>query len=638
MCIALASLSNMCGIAVVLSRDGSPIDVASLERMANVLAHRGPDDSGVLTSGPVGLGFRRLSILDLSPAGHQPMASEDGQATVVFNGEIYNFLELRKELEGLGHRFRSTGDTEVLLRAYLQWGRDCLARLNGMWAFAIHDKRRGVVFASRDRFGMKPLYRCSTKGHLLLASEIKSIRASGLVKDAINWRTAASFLLENRLDETNETFYEGIEHVPPGTAFEIELGGGQKEWRYWSLEAPGNSPADAPAKFADLFEDSVRLHMRSDVPVGVDLSGGLDSTSIICATARVRREQGATEPLLAFCYQAPEFDESSYISDTLRQTGAKLVSLKTSARSLWDDLTRTLWYQDEPVHSMTAVIGYQLMRLAAQHGVKVILNGQGADETIGGYDSYFRDYWYTLVRGGRLRDAWSQVGEYARSHRGSRPRLVQRLARHLVQTELRSLGLYRAMSHSARVRRLRANSWFEESLREQLPLDQANGELDLMSTLRHGVTVSPLPLYLRVEDRNSMAHSVEARLPFLDYRIVSLLFNLKPEWHLRGPWNKFVLRESMRGRIPESVRSRVDKMGFPHPARRWFGNELREPVLDILHSRPTRERGIYNTKAILRDVERHRQGEVDVASRLFKVAEFETWSGVSRVSGGLSSH
>jgi asparagine synthase (glutamine-hydrolysing) len=628
----------MCGIAVVVGLDGAPVDVGRLERMADVLAHRGPDDSGVLTAGPVGLGFRRLSILDLSAAGHQPMSTEDGQVVVVFNGEIYNFVELRRELEGLGHSFRSSGDTEVLLRAYLQWGKQCLPRLNGMWAFAIHDKRRGVVFASRDRFGIKPLYRCASKTHFLLASEIKSIRASGLVPSAINWSTAARFLLENRLDETNETFYEGIEHVPPGTALEVDLHGAHKEWRYWSLESPDKAPADAPATFADLFEDAVRLHMRSDVPVGVDLSGGLDSTSIICATARVRREQGATEPLMAFCYQSPEHDESTYISDTVRQTGATLVNLKTSAQSLWDDLTRMLWYQDEPVHSMTAVIGYQLMRLAAQHGVKVILNGQGADETIGGYDSYFRDYWYTLVRGGRLRDAWSQVGEYARLHKGSRPSLLRRLARHLVQAELRSIYVYRAMSQSARLRRLRANAWFEDSLREQLPLDESDQGVDLMSSLRHGVTVWPLPLYLRVEDRNSMAHSVEARLPFLDYRIVSLLFSLKPEWHLRGPWNKYVLRESMRGRIPESVRSRVDKMGFPHPAKRWFGNELREPVLDILHSQPTRERGIYNTKAILRDAERHRQGEVDVASGLFSVAEFETWSGVSRVRDSLSSH
>jgi hypothetical protein len=181
------------------------------------------------------------------------------------------------------------------------------------------------------------------------AEEIKSIRASGLVPSAINWRTAARFLLEDRFDDTNETFYEGIEHVPPGTAFEVDLNGMTKEWRYRSLEAPDKAAAGAPARFAALFEDAVRLHMRSDVPVGVDLSGGLDSTSIICSTARLRREQSATGPLMAFCYQAPEFDESTCISDTVRQTGAVLVNLKTSAQSLWDDLTRMLWYQDEPV-------------------------------------------------------------------------------------------------------------------------------------------------------------------------------------------------------------------------------------------------------------------------------------------------
>jgi asparagine synthase (glutamine-hydrolysing) len=276
----------MCGIAVVVGLDGAPVDAGRLERMADVLAHRGPDDSGVLTAGPVGLGFRRLSILDLSAAGHQPMSTEDGQVVVVFNGEIYNFVELRRELESLGHSFRSSGDTEVLLRAYLQWGKECLPRLNGMWAFAIYDKRRGVVFASRDRFGIKPLYRCTTKTHFLLASEIKSIRASGLVASAINWGTAARFLLENRLDETNETFYEGIEHVPPGTALEVDLHGAHKEWRYWSLASPDKAPADAPAKFADLFEDAVRLHMRSDVPVGAGSDGAADGVLLPVAGAR----------------------------------------------------------------------------------------------------------------------------------------------------------------------------------------------------------------------------------------------------------------------------------------------------------------------------------------------------------------
>jgi asparagine synthase (glutamine-hydrolysing) len=551
---------------------------------------------------------------------------------IVFNGEIYNFVELRNELRGLGHRFDSTGDTEVLLHAYLQWGTDCLKRLNGMWAFAIYDKRRGVVFGSRDRFGIKPLYTCVGSSHVLFASEIKAIRASGLVPTRPNWRAAARFLLENRLDDTPETFYDPIRQVLPGTAFEVDLRGSLKEWRYWSLEASDAvSPDDAGTSFRDLFEDSVRLHMRSDVPVGVDLSGGLDSTSIICSTARLRGEQSAIGPLMAFCFQAPEFDESAYIADTLRQTGATLVNLQTSPQSLWDDLTRMLWFQDEPVHSLTAVIGYQLMRLTAEHGVKVVLNGQGADETIGGYDSFFLDFWSTLLRRGRLRDMWNQIGNYVAAHKGSRPQLVRRVVRHVIQTDLRQYHPFRSMSRSARRRRLGANTWFDPSLHSLVDAEGPIPGPELKSALCHAITEAPLPLYLRVEDRNSMAHSVEARLPFLDHRLVSYVLGLPATWHLYGPWNKFVLREAMRGEIPESVRTRLDKMGFPHPARRWFGHELREPVLDTLSSQRARERGIYDIRSILRDAERHRRGEVDVARGLFSVAQFELWNDVAGV-------
>lgn len=610
---------------------GREADAVIVRNMADTIIHRGPDDEGYYVNGHVGFGFRRLSILDLSPNGHQPMTTADGRYTIVFNGEIYNYVELRRELVSKGHVFRSTGDTEVLLHAFQEWGAGCLDRLNGMWAFLVYDAVTGGLFGSRDRFGIKPLYRHQSGGVALFGSEIKAIRASGLYRGDINWKVAGDFLLAGRLDRSADSFYEDIRSVPPGAAFELRLDGQYREWRYWSLDAlPSLQAGDPAAAFAECFEDAVRLHMRSDVTVGVNLSGGLDSTSIICSSARLRSSEPAAGRLMAFCYQAPEFDESAYIADTLRQTGATIFNLETSPRALWDDLGGMLWYQDEPVHSMTAVIGYQLMRLAAQNGVKVILNGQGADETIGGYPNYFRDYWYTLLRTGRGPDAWRQIGEYARAHGGNRLRLFLAQLGHLVQTELRSIAAYRWTARWAKRRRLHAaNSWFDGSLLETLEPHDQEGELDLASMLRRAVEISPLPLYLRVEDRNSMAHSVEVRLPFLDYRLVSLLFGLAPEWHLRGPWNKFVLREAMRGRIPESVRTRVDKMGFSHPARQWFANELNEPVFDILRSRGARERGIYNVEAILRDAERHRKGAINVASSLFNVAQFELWCRLS---------
>ena len=618
----------MCGFAVVLRLNAENTDLRPrIERMIEVIRHRGPDDEGTRFAGPVAMGFRRLSILDMSPLGHQPMVSDDGQVALVFNGEIYNYVELRSELRALGRRFKSTGDTEVLLQAYLEWGTDCVKKLNGMWAFIIHDGRSEKLFGSRDRFGIKPLYRYSDRNHVVFGSEIKAIRASGLYQGGVNAQVTRRYLLEGRLDDTPETFYSDIDQIRAGTSFELTVGGRFRQWNYWSVEQAAPAAVANPAKgFAELFEDAVRLHMRSDVPVGVHLSGGLDSTSIICAAARVREAAHATDPLMALSYIAPEFDETKYIDDTIRQTAATLVKLKTDPVRLWELLREVLWFQDEPMHSMTPVVGYELMRLSADSGIKVILNGQGADETIGGYGNYFDDYWSTLLSHGRISEAWQEIGRYVASHGGDGRNLFVRQWRRLVQSWLGRARPYRSLASWHRRRHVADRGWFTPDLAHaQRAEDSSPPTTDLNASLARSIYRSPLPLYLRLEDRNSMAHSVEARLPFLDYRLVSLVFSLPLEWRLRGPWNKYVLREAMRGRIPESVRTRVDKMGFPVPARTWFADALNEPAIDVINSQAARERGIYNTTAIIKDIQRHQRGEIDVTGKIFKVAQYEAW-------------
>lgn len=619
----------MCGIAAILRLDGRTVEQPVLERMTASLVHRGPDEGRVSISGPVGLGFRRLSILDLSPSARQPMRSEDGQLALIFNGEIFNYIELREELTSRGHRFCSTGDTEVLLRAYEEWGRDCLPKLNGMWAFLVHDRRRGALFGARDRFGVKPLYRYRSGPVLFWASEIKAIRASGAYPEAIDWETAANFLHHGRLDDGAGSFYAGITQVPAGTAFEVDGGGRTSEWRYWSLDhLPAVDTRDPVSSFRDLFEDSVRLRMRSDVPLGVCLSGGLDSSSIICATARLKQQVAEPErtPLLAFCYMAPEYDEATYIYEVLEQTGAHLKRLETSPALLWERLPEVLRYQDEPVHSLTAVVGFELMRLAAAHGIRVILNGQGADETIGGYFSYFVDYWRELLAGGRAGKAWGEIKGHAAAHGRDPSRLMLTALRNLAWWQLNRVSAYRRLAHSWRRRRLERDRWLVPELAARISPAAVRPDVGLNAVLKQSVSASPLPLYLRVEDRNSMAHSIEARLPFLDYRLVSLALTLEPRWKMRGGANKFLLREAMRQRIPESVRVRKDKMGFPTPARKWLGRELYEPVRDLLQSREARERGIYHVPAMLQDLEAHRRGEIDVSDQLFGVAQFELWT------------
>ncbi|MFI5248056.1 MAG: asparagine synthase (glutamine-hydrolyzing), partial [Nitrospirales bacterium] len=568
----------MCGFAGMVGFDGLTADRHTVGRMTASLFHRGPDDDGFYASGSVGLGFRRLAILDLTPAAHQPMMSDEGKLVLVFNGEIYNYVELRRELQSLGHSFRSTGDTEVLLHAYQQWGQDCLQKLNGMWAFLIYDRQRSCVFGSRDRFGVKPFFYYRTDRYALFASEIKAIRASGLYQGGMNWKIVSKFLLQGEINDDEERFYTDIHQLPPGTAFELDMEGHWKQWRFWSLSTiPSIACEDPVQSFGELFEDSVRLRMRSDQPVGVTLSGGLDSTAIICTLAKLKgeSEHERATALNAFCYMVKEFDESPYIADTLIQTQATLHRLQTGPLELWDKMAKVLWFHDEPVHSLNVIVGFELMMLAAKNGARVVLCGQGADEILAGYSSYFPDYWQMLIHQGRIGDAWNEIQLYTSAHGGSARKCFLSALEKVGLTALHHIPAYHSLSMWKNQRKYRGNTWFRPELYRWLESKvQEDLDLSLDDVLRRSVERASLPWYLRIEDRNSMAHSVEIRLPFLDYRLVSLVFNMTADWKLRGPWNKVVLREAMRQRIPESVRTRVDKMGFPVPDQKWFAHDL----------------------------------------------------------------
>ncbi len=603
---------------------GAAPDAVQVTRMTDAIRHRGPDDSGILVEGPVALGFRRLSILDLSPAGHQPMQAADGQVSLVFNGEIYNYVELREQLIALGHVFRSSGDSEVLLHAYLQWGRDCVTRFNGMWAFVIDDQRSGTLFGSRDRFGIKPLFRCTTPSAVAFASEIKALLAGGLVGARPQATVVANFLADGRLDDGDDTFFEGIHHIPAAHCFELDRAGRYRQWRYWAVDEATPAPADPAAAFAELFENAVRLHMRSDVPVAVHLSGGLDSTAIACASVRVRREVGATGALAAFCYMDPRFDERVYIDATLQQTGAAMTSLRCTPRQLWDTLPQALRAHDEPMHSMTALVGYQLMGLTAQHGIKVVLNGQGADETLGGYGSYFHNYWQSLLDRGALASLVSELKSWGGVHGAALPPLLVGVLRRHVQAGLRRVGPYRRASESRWRQRLRQQSWLSPAVHEAATPPQFPAH-DLDSTLAWSVQHDPLPIYLRVEDRNASAHSIEGRVPFLDHRLVSLASSLAPEWRMRGSLNKFVLRESMRGRIPEVVRARGDKMGFPTAAAEWLRGELYEPAREIVNDPMFRQSGAVAGAQVANMLDAHRAGRGDHAAEVFRAVQWFLW-------------
>ena len=621
----------MCGIAAMFMLHGQAVEPSVLRNMAEVIRHRGPDDEGIYVEGHAGLAFRRLAILDLSLNGHQPMTTPDGRYTMVFNGEIYNYVEIRRELMTLGHVFRSSGDSEVLLHAYQEWGHGCLSRLNGMWAFLIFDRVAGSLFGSRDRFGIKPLFVARDKSAWLFGSELKCIRASGRYRNAINWTIAARYLMDGDLDESDQTFFEGISRVPQGSWFRIERDGTYREHRYWIPgEALGDDSPELFTRFAQVFEDAVAIHSRSDVPLAVHLSGGLDSTSILCALARLRDRTSPGQILQALSYMAPEFDESPYIADTLRQTGAQVHKLSTTPNQLWETLGEVLWHHDEPVHSMTALVSYALMRETARHGIKVVLNGQGADETLAGYPSYFGNFFHELLATGRIRAALSEMLGYARGYGMSFVGLARDQLLFLIRAKLGHVGAYRRISIRRRNRALeRDGGWFSRDLRKRSQDDTyATYDMSLREVLLRSMSVSPLPLYLRIEDRNSMAWSIESRVPFLDWRLVDLALAADARILLGGPYNKRLLRGAMEGRIPESVRLRIDKMGFPTPAKAWLAGELLSSVNDLIHARPLADAGILDMRAVESALGRFKRGEIDCSAALFRLAQFGMWMGL----------
>lgn len=620
----------MCGIAGMFSLDGSAGLRDSIQRMTDIMEHRGPDDSGTLVDGPFALGFRRLSILDLEPTGHQPMTSLDGSCTIIFNGEIYNYVELREKLIAKGYRFRSTGDTEVLLNAYCEWGEECLSMLNGMWAFLIYDRRRRILFGSRDRFGIKPMFIYRDSRTVLFASEIKCIRASGLYRTEINWPVAADFFARHMLDHTEDTFFSGIRHIVAGSYFTLSVDGRMDVRRFWSLpDVSEKDQASVIRDYADLFEDSVRLHKRSDVPLGVFLSGGIDSTSIICSLARIRDKElppGGAAKLKAFSFMDPSFDETTFIADTIRQTSAELERVDYSAQEVWDDLPKVLWYHDEPVHSTTALIGFRLSKTAASHGIKVILNGQGADESAAGYERYFKGYWQSVLSELGFSALWREVSAFSSARPGKRSSLIARIVARRLGAQAYRIGWYnRFRVHRAFDREI-GHPWFSRDFLSCLSARHARDvdSIYLDQMLRRSMSVSPLPLYLRIEDRNAMANSVEIRVPFLDYRLVELLFRSPGHFKMNGPYNKYIIRQAMSDRIPNSVSNRHDKMGFPSPADTWMA-DLERNVRDVLNSRLASEIGIFDIASIRRDFEVHCRDGGAIGQKIFNVLQFLLW-------------
>lgn len=548
----------MCGIAGIVSKRAPFATLDTIRSMTDVIAYRGPDGEGHFVEGPVCLGHRRLAILDLSEAGHQPMQSLDRNTTIVFNGEIFNYLELREELQANGHRFVSNTDTEVILAAWALWGAECVNRFIGMWAFAIYDQRQSRIFCSRDRFGIKPFFYANTDRAFTFGSEIKQLLPFLSARRA-NCKVLVNFLITGLVDYSAESFFDGIVSLPGGHNLELSVETGEfRITRYYEIqpaELAGSSEEELTEQFHALLADSIRLRLRSDVPVGTCLSGGLDSSTIATIAARQYTAQTG-RPFTAIT--AGSIDEETDDTEFARQVvmAGKMAwhLTRPGPTTFTEQLPKLVFHQDEPFAGLSVMMSYQVMKIARDAGLPVLLDGQGADEVLLGYPMQVGVLILNALKTRGPAAALSTFWELGRQD-------PQRSAKF----RLLAAGAYMAprwrFQHYARN---------HSALREipecsQAIISWADTVRDLASYQKFEITSTILPALLRFEDRNSMAWSIETRLPFLDYRLVEFGVGLRASLKVRNGWSKYILRKVATRVLPQAIAWRRTKIGFAAP-------------------------------------------------------------------------
>lgn len=558
----------MCGIAGLVNRANSPCRRDVVRQMTAAVAHRGPDGEGQYFWRNVALGHRRLAIIDLSEFGHQPMTVADESLVIVFNGEIYNYRELREELEQSGIFFRSHSDTEVILAGYSVWGPGCVTRFNGMWAFAILDKKKNSLFCSRDRFGVKPFHYTEGPDYFAFGSEIRQLlplcphhRASkALITD---------FLLTSICDHTDETFFEGMRKLPPGHNLVYDLESHSFAISpYYDISIRRDlvtaGPDEAVKAFGSVLESAVDLRLRSDVPVGTCLSGGLDSSSVASlASTQYHSVSGRPFCAITAVSEQSSNDESVFASMVAAAGGMKWCTVKPTYDDFVDALPAVVKAQEEPFGGPSIIMQYFVMKTAREQGIPVLLDGQGGDETLLGYTKYYASYLLTMWR---EQGAAAFLRARAMAGRNNAGMSLLNSAKYLLAC------LSAPMRHGFYAWRQRYLESIPSVPKHLVEFSRASWDCFALQVLE--ITKTNLPVLLRYEDRNSMAHSIEARLPFLDYRAVETALSLPGNVKIRDGWSKWVLREFMNGRMPEAVTWRRDKLGFEAPEKIWLDRHL----------------------------------------------------------------
>ncbi|HEY6895044.1 MAG TPA: asparagine synthase (glutamine-hydrolyzing) [Rhodanobacteraceae bacterium] len=653
----------MCGIAGFVSTDGLAGDAAARAvAMRDIITHRGPDEAGLHCDAHAALAHRRLSIVDLS-TGQQPMSNEDGTVWIVFNGEVYNHVDIRRELVSRGHQYRTQSDTETLVHAYEEWGDDCVHRFRGMFAFAMWDARRRRLLLVRDRLGIKPLYWAMAGDTLYFGSEIKALLASGAIVPEANTGVLPE-VLSTRYTAGAETMFRGIYKLLPGHRLVFERGTISVE-QYWDvperesrpeglrdrdsageinrgggLQAGGHDTSgragrqtclDVVARFRELLEESVRLRLMSDVPLGMFLSGGIDSSAIAALMARM-----IDRPLQTFsvAFKERAFNELEYAREVARAIGAESHEIVIDDTDFFGALPKLVWHEDEPIAHTSSVPLYFVSALARQH-VTVVLTGEGSDELLAGYGKYLRLVWnwragtlYERLVPGAVRSAVASAVV---------PKLPGRVGRYARRTFLAMDRTPESMFFDNFASIRLADQWalLAPGLRDTATRSKAYGSSrqyfdapDGASTLLDRLLYADIKTYLvellMKQDQMSMATSIESRVPFLDHKLVEFAAQLPDDWKLSGMTTKRILRESMKGLLPESILNRP-KMGFPVPFAAWTRGRWNSVARDVLLDSRSRERGIIDPVAVERLLDDHALGRTDGGDRIWTLLNLELW-------------
>jgi asparagine synthase (glutamine-hydrolysing) len=545
----------MCGIAGVIAIKNSLINESVVLKMTDVIKHRGPDSCGeyINTDCTVVFGHRRLSILDLSEFGSQPM--EFNESVITYNGEIYNYIELRDELVKLGNSFYTNTDTEVILAAYKEWGYSCIERFNGMWAFAIYDKSKDIVFCSRDRYGIKPFYYTYFNGDFYFASEIKCFTILQDWISTLNHSKAYDFLNSGYLSHSEETLFKDVFELRGGYNYIINVKTKESnKYMYYDTSVFQSdsffaNEEQTVTKFKQLLTDAIKISLRSDVNVGSALSGGLDSSTIVAVINKLlkdEKKEGLQECISA-CYENNEVnvDESKYIDSLAAHTSLSVHKVFPSWDKFLDSIDKMVWFQDEPIPTMSIFAQYCVFEEAKKNNIKVMLDGQGADEILAGYESFYKPYFQTIIKKKPLHAIQSFLN-YIIKHRQYPFRIIKKI-----------LNINKT--------KIAFKKTFLDGIQPFVrPIDS---NINIASN--NHIKGFALHSLLRFEDRNSMAFSIESRVPFLDYRIVNMSLLLNDEFKINKGVRKYILREAFKDILPKSIYARFDKLGFPTPQERW---------------------------------------------------------------------